>query len=88
MFPLEGKHGLDRLPTIDYRSCNQGYKVRFLLLSVLLRMRPAEQVGRVPALVPPFQALCHTIHFAACHIKQGSKKLSFRAAQLGVMQPV
>ena len=27
VFPLEGEHGLDRLPTIDYTSCNQGLKV-------------------------------------------------------------
>ena len=27
VFPLEGEHGLDRLPTIDYRSCDQGLKV-------------------------------------------------------------
>ena len=27
VFPLEGEHGLDRLPTIDYRSCQQGFKV-------------------------------------------------------------
>ena len=28
VFPLEGKHGMDRLPHIDYRSCKDGYKVR------------------------------------------------------------
>ena len=27
VFPLEGKHGLDRLANIDYASCNQGLKV-------------------------------------------------------------
>lgn len=27
VFPLEGEHGLDRLATIDYTSCNQGLKV-------------------------------------------------------------
>lgn len=27
VFPLEGEHGLDRLPTINYTSCNQGLKV-------------------------------------------------------------
>ena len=30
VFPLEGEHGLDRLPTIDYTSCNQGLKVAFI----------------------------------------------------------
>ena len=33
VFPLEGEHGLQQLPTIDYRSCNEGLKV---LLSVKL----------------------------------------------------
>ena len=28
VFPLEGEHGLDRLPTIDYTSCEKGLKVR------------------------------------------------------------
>ena len=27
VFPLEGKHGMDRLPHVDYRSCKDGYKV-------------------------------------------------------------
>lgn len=27
VFPFEGEHGLDRLPTIDYRSCDVGLKV-------------------------------------------------------------
>ena len=31
VFPLEGEHGLDRLPTINYRSCDQGLKVKFLV---------------------------------------------------------
>ena len=31
VFPLEGEHGLDRLSTIDYRSCTQGLKVGHLL---------------------------------------------------------
>ncbi len=31
MFPLEGEHGLDRLPTINYRSCDQGLKVKSLV---------------------------------------------------------
>ncbi len=30
VFPLEGEHGLDRLPTINYRSCDQGLKVKSL----------------------------------------------------------
>lgn len=28
VFPLEGEHGLDRLPTINYRSCDQGLKYK------------------------------------------------------------
>ena len=28
VFPLEGRSGLDRLATIDYRKCNQGLRVR------------------------------------------------------------
>lgn len=31
VFPLEGEHGLDRLPTINYRSCDQGLKVKSLV---------------------------------------------------------
>ncbi len=31
VFPLEGEHGLDRLPTINYRSCDQGLKVKPLI---------------------------------------------------------
>ena len=31
VFPLEGEHGLDRLPTINYRSCDQGLKVKPLV---------------------------------------------------------
>lgn len=27
VFPLEGEHGLDRLPTIDYSSCSEGLRV-------------------------------------------------------------
>ena len=27
VFPFEGEHGLDRMPTIDYRSCDVGLKV-------------------------------------------------------------
>ncbi|KAL3140676.1 hypothetical protein ABBQ32_005240 [Trebouxia sp. C0010 RCD-2024] len=28
VFPLEGEHGLDRLPTIDYSSCSQGLRYK------------------------------------------------------------
>jgi len=31
VFPLEGEHGLNRLPTINYRSCDQGLKVKSLV---------------------------------------------------------
>ncbi len=31
VFPLEGEHGLDRLPNINYRSCEQGLKVKSLV---------------------------------------------------------
>lgn len=27
VFPLEGEHGLDRLPTINYSSCEEGLRV-------------------------------------------------------------
>ena len=35
VFPLEGEHGLERLSTIDYRSCTEGLKVRMLTAKAL-----------------------------------------------------
>ena len=34
VFPLEGEHGLDRLPSIDYTSCDVGLKVTADIWSV------------------------------------------------------
>ena len=55
VFPLEGKHGMDRLPHIDYRSCKDGYKVRQCRILGLGSMDP-----RLEMRLTSMSAVCST----------------------------